>query len=693
MAGDRTRLVRRAAEQCGRDVLGVVSMSDVLDITPRLDGTTTPRFQLNKPLPGGDLDVWGDETNANWDALDGLILPLSGGTLTGPLILAADPVVALGAASKQYVDAHGVTTFNGRAGAVTLAQGDITGALGYTPVNKAGDTMTGPLVLAADPAVALGSATKQYVDAHGVTTFNGRAGAVTLSLADVTGVGGAPLASPAFTGVPTAPNAVANTNTAQLATTQFANNILSMASINVAGGVDYTLTLAQCGVGMLYLYGALTANINVIFPAATTAIRTWQVMNVTTGAFTLTLKGASGGTVLLRQGGRMQVWTDTGGIYASNTDAISPGQSDNSTAIASTSWVTSKVAGYLPLAGGTMTGALALAANPTTNNQAATKQYVDTAAAGAAAGGATNVGRNVLHNSQFLIAQRGAGPFTTNSAGSLDRWATLVNLDTISVTQATIADTGRAQIGDEEAATLLSNSFTGNAGAGAYNYIAQRIENVRRLSNKTVTVSGWAQCGSGTLRLGISLDQYFGTGGSPSASVYGAGQAVTVTTTWTRFAATFSLPSLAGLTLGTNGDHYTALNLWFSSGTTNATRAGSIGVQSGAINLWGLQLEVAATASPFEKRELADDLRHCQRFYQTGQINYGCVATSVQTISQTVMLPVPMRTNPAVTPTWSYTNTTSGGVGTGPAWVQAYANSVAAGAASFAMSFTASAEL
>lgn len=33
-------------------------------------------------------------------------LPLAGGTLTGPLILAADPTVPLGAATKQYVDAH-----------------------------------------------------------------------------------------------------------------------------------------------------------------------------------------------------------------------------------------------------------------------------------------------------------------------------------------------------------------------------------------------------------------------------------------------------------------------------------------------------------------------------------------------------------------------------------------------------------
>jgi phage-related tail fiber protein len=38
-------------------------------------------------------------------------------------------------------------------------------ALGYTPINKAGDTMTGTLTLAADPVSALQAATKQYVDA------------------------------------------------------------------------------------------------------------------------------------------------------------------------------------------------------------------------------------------------------------------------------------------------------------------------------------------------------------------------------------------------------------------------------------------------------------------------------------------------------------------------------------------------
>lgn len=39
-----------------------------------------------------------------------------------------------------------------------------TGALGYTPVNIAGDTMTGLLILSADPVDPLGAVTKQYAD-------------------------------------------------------------------------------------------------------------------------------------------------------------------------------------------------------------------------------------------------------------------------------------------------------------------------------------------------------------------------------------------------------------------------------------------------------------------------------------------------------------------------------------------------
>jgi hypothetical protein len=55
----------------------------------------------------------------------------------------------------------------------------------------------------------------------GVSSWNTRTGAVVFQAADITGVGGALLASPTFTGTPAGPTPANGTNTTQLATTQY----------------------------------------------------------------------------------------------------------------------------------------------------------------------------------------------------------------------------------------------------------------------------------------------------------------------------------------------------------------------------------------------------------------------------------------------------------------------------------------
>jgi hypothetical protein len=102
--------------------------------------------------------------------LDGRYVNTTGDTLTGPLLLASDPTTALQAATKQYVDT--ATSSIGAGTFLPLAGGSLTGfltlhsdpttalqaatkqyvdtkqaALGYTPVNKAGDNMTGALTV------------------------------------------------------------------------------------------------------------------------------------------------------------------------------------------------------------------------------------------------------------------------------------------------------------------------------------------------------------------------------------------------------------------------------------------------------------------------------------------------------------------------------------------------------------------
>jgi len=58
-----------------------------------------------------------------------------------------------------------VTSFNTRTGEVVLLEDDVLAALGYIPINKSGDTMTGPLLLpAGNPISSRAAAHKGYVD-------------------------------------------------------------------------------------------------------------------------------------------------------------------------------------------------------------------------------------------------------------------------------------------------------------------------------------------------------------------------------------------------------------------------------------------------------------------------------------------------------------------------------------------------
>lgn len=68
-------------------------------------------------------------------------------------------------------------------------------------------------------------------------------------------------------------------------------------SLSVAGSSNVTLTRTQ-GLNKLFKFtGVLTGNINVLFPAALGCARQFTVWNATTGAFTLTVKTTTGGSV------------------------------------------------------------------------------------------------------------------------------------------------------------------------------------------------------------------------------------------------------------------------------------------------------------------------------------------------------------------------------------------------------------
>jgi hypothetical protein len=299
----------------------------------------------------------------------------------------------------------------------------------------------------------------------------------------------------------------------------------------------------------------------------------------------------------------------------------------------------------------------------------------------------------------FNVAQRGAGPWTT-LAFTVDRWSLALNLDTTTAAQFAVADADRTQLGDEQFTYCMNVAVTGNAGAAAYSELTQRIEGVRRLAGKTVILSFYGRYTAGTPKIGIGLWQNFGTGGSPSANVFMTGQPVTIIGTWARYSVTFAVPSAVGKTLGTAGDDSTAIEFWFSSGTTQANRAGNIGVQSGTFQLWGVQLEIAQPGqtqpTPLEKPDPVQQLQQCQRFYTTGFCY--CIGTpgAGAFIGCTVSFNTTMRAYPSIAFTGTtYTNASAIAVGGGgdAHSFGVYVTATAAGPANFTSVYTASADL
>ena len=251
----------------------------------------------------------------------------------------------------------------------------------------------------------------------------------------------------------------------------------------------------------------------------------------------------------------------------------------------------------------------------------------------------TDTGRNLVTNGTFVVAQRGAGPWTANNSYTADRWALYLNTDAASISVSTYRNGGIG--GTTDLTSYLSANVTGSATAGAYSQIAQRIEGVARLSGKTVTVSVLANVNAGTPKLAIGLIQNFGTGGSPTAPVTVPTQYITLSTTNARQSVTFNVPSTTGATMGTNGNDYTQLALTFSSQADAAQ-----GVQTAIFNIAAVQLEIGSVATALDAGGSPQQiLAECQRFY----VNY--IGAQVSgwgggSIWGTITLPVTMRAAP-----------------------------------------------
>jgi len=142
---------------------------------------------------------------------------------------------------------------------------------------------------------------------------------------------------------------------------------------------------------------------------------------------------------------------------------------------------------------------------------------------------------------------------------------------------------------------------------GTFNGFNQNIESVRTFGGQQVTLSFYARAASNITLPLIEIEQFFGTGGSPSAPVFATvANNVSVGTSWARYTYTFTVPSLTGKTIG--NDNNDCLGVVYNL-PNNAAFTFDISL---------VQLEVGTVATPFERRLFGQELALCQRYFERG---------------------------------------------------------------------------
>lgn len=267
--------------------------------------------------------------------------------------------------------------------------------------------------------------------------------------------------------------------------------------------------------------------------------------------------------------------------------------------------------------------------------------------------------KNKIINGKFAIWQRGTSQ-TTSGYGSDDRWRNIHIGSTKTHSRQSFA-LGQTDVPGEPkyySRTVVSSV----AGADNFVFKDQRIEDVRTYAGDTCTLSFYAKADAAK-DIAIEFVQYFGTGGSPSASVTGIGiTTFSLTSSWEPYTATISIPSISDKQIGTNDDSALQIIIWLESGSTYGSRNNSLGQQSGTFDFYGIQLESGNIATAFEARHIGTELSLCQRYYWRGQLNGSGLASHYRpgitgySFAGSVSFPVTMRKTPSVgivtTPTY-----------------------------------------
>lgn len=217
---------------------------------------------------------------------------------------------------------------------------------------------------------------------------------------------------------------------------------------------------------------------------------------------------------------------------------------------------------------------------------------------------ALQYGQNAVINGGFDIWQRGTS-FTPASGNAYlwtsDRWAMYSDHSggTVNVSRQafTAGDMELLGIGGLQYYSRLATTSPTGANYTVYQY---KIEDVRSLAGQTVTISYYGKADAART-IYTQFFQNFGSGGS--SEVYVGTQTKTMSTTWTRYSHTFTIPTVAGKTINANNNLRLEIKVDPNISLT--------------FDLAAVQLEVGSAITPFKRHapSIQGELAVCQRYY------------------------------------------------------------------------------
>ena len=226
--------------------------------------------------------------------------------------------------------------------------------------------------------------------------------------------------------------------------------------------------------------------------------------------------------------------------------------------------------------------------------------------------------KNWIINGMFDVWQRGTSIVNRINAETynVDRYNVFLAGGTTSTTSQQAFTIGQVDVPNNP--KYFSRNVVVSGGlASSRCMFQQKIEDVTKLSGKTITVSVWAKANANK-NISIELTQDFGVGGStPIVGI--SSQKFAIDTTWKRLTKTMVVPSVTSKTLGAN--NHLKLVVWFDAGSDFNARTDSLGNQSGTFDIANVSLVEGSVAVECQNQPYADVLRDCQRYGELLQVN------------------------------------------------------------------------